>query len=74
MVIWNVKTMHSDIAAGEVHGMLHAFSCNGWIDQELFDIWLNYLFLLYAPSVRPLILLIDGHSTHYCPETIRAAA
>lgn len=74
MVIWNVKTMHSDMAAGEVRGTLHAFSSNGWIDQELFDIWFNNLFLLYAPSVRPLLLLMDGHSTHYCPETIRAAA
>lgn len=29
---------------------------------------------MYAPSTRPLLLLLDGHSSHYCPETIRAAA
>ena len=74
MVIWNVKTMHSDMAAGEVRGTLHAFSDNGWIDQDLFDTWFHNLFLLYAPSISPLLLLMDGHSTHYCPETIRAAA
>ena len=74
MVIWNGKSMHPDMAAGEVHGTLHAFSDNGWIDTELFDVWFNNLFLRYAPAVRPLLLLMDGHSTHYSPETIRLAA
>ena len=31
-------------------------------------------FLLYAPQIRPLLLLLDGHSIHYCPETINIAA
>ena len=31
-------------------------------------------FLRYAPPVRPLLLLMDGHSSHYCPEAIRVAA
>lgn len=74
MVIWNLKTMHPDMAVGEVRGTLHAFSENGWIDTELFNIWFNNLFLRYAPAVRPLLLLMDGHSTHYSPETIHLAA
>ena len=41
MVIWNVKTMQDDMAYGEVRGTVHAFSDNGWIDQELFDIWFH---------------------------------
>ena len=28
----------------------------------------------YAPPVRPLLLLMDGHSSHYCPDAIRLAA
>ena len=74
MVIWNLKTMQGDMARGEVRGTVHAFSDNGWIDQELFDIWFHNVFLQYAPAIRPLLLLMDGHSTHYCPSTIRAAA
>lgn len=74
MVIWDRKTLHPDMLAGEVHGTLNAFSANGWIDQELFDLWFDNLFLKYAPSVRPLLLLMDGHSSHFCPETIRQAA
>ena len=30
-------------------------------------------FINSIPSVR-LVLLLDGHSAHYCPETIRMAA
>lgn len=74
MIIWDRKTMHQDMAAGEVRCTLHAFSENGWIDSELFDIWFECQFLRYAPPVRPLLLLMDGHSTHYCPNTIRTAA
>ena len=29
-------------------------------------------FLAYAPPSRPLLLLLDGHSSHYCPEVIKA--
>ena len=28
----------------------------------------------YAPPVKPLLLLMDGHSSHYCPDAIRLAA
>ena len=31
-------------------------------------------FLSYCPSSRPLLLLMDGHPSHYSPETIRMAA
>jgi len=35
--------------------------------------WFNGHFLEYAPSVRPLLLLLDGHSSHYGPQFIRLA-
>ena len=35
-------------------------------ENEPFDQW----FLLYSPSVRPLLLLMDGHWSHYCHNTI----
>ena len=49
-------------------------SSKGWIDHELFDVWFNNHFLCYIPSARPVLLLLDGHSSHYCPDTIRVAA
>ena len=36
--------------------------------------WFEGHFLQYAPPVYPLILLMDGHSAHFCPDTIRIAA
>ena len=47
---------------------------DGWMDQELFDKWFCNHFLRYALCVRPILLLLDGHSSHYCPDTIRLAA
>ena len=43
---------------------------SGWIDQELFRDWFERHFLQYAPAARPLLLLLDGHST----EDVRLAA
>ena len=35
--------------------------------------WFQH-FLEYVPQKHPLLLLLDGHSAHYCPETIKLAA
>ena len=73
MVIWDRKTLHPDMTKGEIPGTLYGLSSKGWIDQELFQVWFEFL-LRYAPPVRPLFLLMDGHSSHFCPETIHLAA
>ena len=74
MVVWDRKTLHRDMSSGEVPGTLHAMTHSGWMDQDLFETWLCCHFLRYAPPVRPLLLLMDGHTSHYCPEAIRLAA
>ena len=74
MVIWNRKTLPPELANQEVPGSVYGLSPKGWIDQELFDLWFSKHFLRYAPPTRPLLLLLDGHSSHYCPSTIKHAA
>ena len=74
MVIWDRKTLSLELCEGEIPGTVYGLSDRGWIDQELFDMWFSNHFLRYAPGARPLLLLLDGHSSHYCPETIRLAA
>lgn len=74
MVIWNRKNLPPELASGEVPGTIYGLSSEDWIDQELFHLWFTDHFLRYAPPVRPLLLLMDGHSSHYCPSTIRCAA
>uniref|UniRef100_A0A1X7TTT4 DDE-1 domain-containing protein n=1 Tax=Amphimedon queenslandica TaxID=400682 RepID=A0A1X7TTT4_AMPQE len=41
--------------------------------MELFKGWFHDHFLKHAVSARPLLLLLDGHSTHYNPDVIRLA-
>ena len=73
MVIYDRKTVSRDMVKDEIPGTLYGLSSKGWIDQELFDLWFHH-FLTYAPQARPLLLLMDGYSTHYCPQTILSAS
>ena len=69
-----VNSLHPSYACGEVPGTHYGMSSNGWMNQKLFQGWFIRVFLEYIPPKRPVILLMDGHSSHYCPETIRMAA
>ena len=48
-------------------------SNKGWTDQELFQLWFKNHFLKYAVPNHPLLLLLDGHSSHYEPSSIEFA-
>ncbi len=74
MVIFDRKTLKPELTIGEVPGTIYGLSGNGWIDSELFNFWFLKHFLLYAPPTRPILLLMDGHSTHFNPVTIEYAA
>ena len=74
MVIWDCQTLSPELTIGEVPGTIYGLSKKGWIDCELFDAWFINHFLRYAPTARPVLLMLDGHSSHYCPDTIRLAA
>ena len=62
------------MTTGDVPGSLYGLSHNGWISWELFYHWFASHFLEYIPKVRPVILMLDGHSSHYAPATIKLAA
>ena len=51
----------------------YAHSENGWIDIDLFEYWFNNHFLTHAVSSRPLLLILDGHKTHYQPHVCQEA-
>ena len=74
MVIWDRQSLSPELTIGEVPGTIYGLSKKGWIDYELFDVWFHNHFLRYAPTSRPILLVLDGHSSHYCPDTIRLAA
>lgn len=73
MIIWKRKSMYPEMANGEIPGTQYGFSEKGWMNSLLFHNWFKKQFLRYAPASRPLLLLLDGHSSHYHPDTIKAA-
>ena len=73
-VIFDRKTFNNQLMVGEIPSTLYSSSPNGWIVRELFLYWFHTLFLMSIPKVRPLLLLMDGHSTHYGPDLIKIAA
>lgn len=58
------QTLSPELTVGEVPGTIYGLSKKGWIDYELFDVWLNNHLLCYAPTARPIL---DGHSSHLLP-------
>ena len=74
MIVFKRKGLTEELIRGEVPDTIYGLSESGWMDGELFSQWFRYHFLKYAPSSRPIILLLDGHSSHYNPCVIREAA
>ena len=66
--------MNHEWSVGEVPNTLSGMSENGWIDQELYNNWLEKIFIPNIPSYRSLMLLLDGHKSHYTHEAISLAA
>ena len=75
MVVFKRKNHTAELMQGEVPDTMYGLSPkSGWMDGELFAQWFRCRFLKYAPSVRPVLLLLDGHSSQYNPQLIREAA
>ena len=72
-IIFAAKQLDSAWMKDEVAGSRYAVSDNGWIDQELFHYWMIDHFLMHAVASRPLLLLLDGRSSHFRPDTIQFA-
>jgi len=72
-VIFDAKNLNLDWTLGEVPGAMYGLNENGWIDMVLFKEWFYRHFLRHAGSSRPLLLLLDSHSSHYNLEAITLA-
>ena len=66
-VIFDAKNLNHNWTEGEVPGTTHGTSQKGWMDTQLFKGWLTDHFLQFAVSARPLLPLLDGHSSHFQP-------
>ena len=74
MVIFEGQRFNPEWSKDEVPDTLYGMSEKGWTDQEMFFFWMTELFVKHIPPAHPVLLLVDGHSSRYEPDTIRAAA
>ena len=72
MIIFQSKNLKREWLNNEVAGTVYATSDTGWINAPLFSKWFDH-FLMHAVPGRPLLLLLDGHSTRYSPDIIAKA-
>ena len=70
-IIFDAKKMNYGWTSGELPGTMYGCSNSGWITTDLFESWLTDHFLKHAVGARPLLLLLDGHSTHYQPNVVQ---
>ena len=63
MLIFTGKTSIT-ISQVEVPGTFYGMSDSGWMDQELFSQYFSFHILKYTVPGRPLLLLLNGHSSH----------
>lgn len=73
-VVFDRKVLKPELTTGEVPGTFYGLNDSGWMETELFETWFLHHFLAYAPPVRPLLLLMDGHSSHFSPVFVNKAA
>ena len=74
LVIFDRKVLKPELTVGEVPGTIYGLNDSGWMDKEIFELWFLYHFLVYAPPMRPLLILMDGHSSHFSPQFVNKAA
>ena len=65
--------MAPEMAIGEIPGTHYGFSETSWTNSSIFDLWFKKLFLRYGPASGPLVLFMDGHSSHFCLDTLALA-
>jgi hypothetical protein len=68
------QNFNHEWSVGEVPDTLYGMSKNGWIDMVHFHEWFEKICLKHIPPQRPVMLLCDGHGSHYTPEAISRAA
>lgn len=75
MAVFDRKILKAELKMDEVpETIIYALTDNGWSNSEVFDYGFTIIFLAYTPTARPLLLMMDGHSSHYNPSTIKIAS
>ena len=71
-VVYPRKRITDNLKVGAVPGTSFNCSNSGWVNADLFYKWLSF-FVDCIPPARPILLLLDGHSSHVTVEAIELA-
>ena len=63
-IVFDAKILKIQWTEGEVPGTTYGLNDSGWMDNILFKEWFLKHFLCHAGSGRPLLFLMDRHSSH----------
>lgn len=64
---------HIQFKDGVSSNWLYGSSETGYMDTELFKLWLKYIFIPHCGSRRPVLLVLDNHDTHISLKIIEMA-
>lgn len=65
LVIYPRKRMKIELTEGAPAGSIFECQENGWINSELFVVWLEHFISCAKPSTeRKILLVLDGHVSH----------
>ena len=71
-MIYPRQRVTENLKKGAIAGTVFHRSDSGWVNSELFLAWLKF-FAQSIPPSRPVLLILDGHSSHVSIETIEFA-
>jgi len=72
-VLFDAKKVSHTWTSGEIPGTSYGCSDKGWINTDLFESWVSDHFIKHVVAAQPLLLLLDGDSTHHQPEIVHLA-
>ena len=64
LIIYPGKSVNPSYAVDLPPGSLAYATESGWMNTEAFFFWIKNLFVANLPPIRPVVLLLDGHSSH----------
>jgi len=65
LVIYPRKRLKNELTEGAPSGSIFACQKNGWINVELFSVWMEHFISIVKPSnSKKVLLILDGHVSH----------
>lgn len=71
-MIYKGHSINEDLIRNAIEGIIFAHSPHSFIDGNLFESWFDR-FIDAIPTGRPVLLLLDGHASHFTLTTLRKA-